>query len=123
MSDYCREKVLRYPVEESPWDIEEKFPNLFTAHKKLPSFDTAPTDGNFIDYKLEHTYGVDCGDWGRNRELYQEEKDKYRPIFEQIFPNIDMNKVRLVEYCWYNCCEAPDYYDDVNEKDGFYKPV
>ena len=85
--------------------------------------DTAPTDGNFIDYKLEHSYGEDCGDWGRNRELYQEEKDKYRPIFEQIFPNIDMNKVRLVEYCWYNCSEAPDYYDDVNEKDGFYKPI
>ena len=70
MSDYCREKVLRYPVEESPWDIEEKFPDLFTAHKKLPSFAVAPTDSNFIDYKLEHSYGEDCGCVFRRDELY-----------------------------------------------------
>ena len=121
MSDYCREKVLRYPINEDPWNIETKYSSLFGG--RLPNFQVAPTESNFIDYVLESEYGTSIGDWGRNRELYQEEKDKYRPIFEQIFPNIDMNKVRLVEYCWYNCSEAPDYYDNKNGKDGFYEAV
>lgn len=121
MSDYCREKVLRYPVEEDPYDIQERFLNLFTAWKELPSFQTAPTDKQFIDYVLESEYGSSAGDWGRTRALTKNEQDKYRPIFEQIFKNIDMNKVRLVEYCWYTCSEAPDYYDD--DSDDFNKEV
>jgi hypothetical protein len=32
-----------------------------------------------------------------------------------------MDDVRLVEFCWYNCSEAPDYYDE--ENDDFYKEV
>ena len=50
--------------------------------------------------------------------ITKNEKEKYRPIWEQILPGIDMNKVRLVEFCWYNCSEAPDYYDNLN--DPFY---
>ena len=121
MSDYCREKVLRYPVDEDPWDIEERFTSLFKGCRELPTFQVAPTESRFIDYILESDYGCDCGDWGRNRALSENEKEKYKKVFEQIFPSIDMNKVRLVEYCWYNCSEAPDYYDDVN--DSFYDEV
>lgn len=121
MSDYCREKVLRYPVNEDPWEIEDKYSNLFTTYKGLPSFQVAPTDSNFIDYVLESDYGCSYGDWGKNRALSDNEKDKYKKVFEQIFPDIDMNKVRLVEYCWYNCSEAPDYYD--KESDDFSKEV
>lgn len=32
-----------------------------------------------------------------------------------------MNDVRLVEYCWYNCSEAPDYY--LEQDDEFYADV
>ena len=110
MSDYCIEKVLRYPINESPWDIEDKCPSLF--NKELPSFQVAPTESDFIDYVLESDYGHDSGDWGRNRALSENEKAKYLPIFQQILPNINMDEVRLVEYCWYNCTEAPDYYDE-----------
>lgn len=121
MSDYCREKVLRYPVNEDPWDIEMKYSNLFATYKGLPSFQVAPTDSGFIDYVLESDYGCDSGDWGRNRALSENEKVKYLPIFQQIFPDINMNHVRLVEYCWYNCSEAPDYYDE--EDNDFNKEI
>lgn len=121
MSDYCREKVLRYPVNEDPWDIEERFTSLFKSHRELPTFQVAPTESNFIDYILESDYGYDCGDWGRNRALSENEKVKYLPIFQQIFPNINMDEVRLVEYCWYNCTEAPNYYDE--EDNDFNKEI
>ena len=74
MSDYCREKVLRYPVNEDPWDIEEKFVSLFNGCANLPTFQVAPTEASFIDYILESDYGCDCGDWGRNRALSESQK-------------------------------------------------
>ena len=39
------------------------------------------------------------------------------------FPEVDMNKVHLVEFCWYNCSEAPDYYSMDKGKDPFYEEV
>jgi hypothetical protein len=119
MSDYCREKVLRYPVAESAYDIEEQYPELFRSCPN--SFQPAPTESSFVDYVLISEYGVDCGEWGKTRALTENEQNKYRPIFQQIFPDIDMNQVRLVEYCWYNGSEAPDYYDEVY--DPFYEEV
>ena len=123
MSDYCRQKVLRYPVDTNPWDIEENNPDLFSC-VKTPAFQVAPTEKSFIDYVLEDEYGAYCGDYGKVRELSENEKAKYKAIFEQVIPDVDMNKVHLVEYCWYNCSEAPDYYE-VNDAttDSFYKEV
>lgn len=121
MSDYCRQKVLRYPVDTDPWEIEKNNIKLFKSLRDLPTFQIAPTVSTFIDYVLEDEYGYGCGDWGKNRELYDTEKEKYKPVFEQIIPDVDMDKVRLVEYCWYNCSEAPDYYDNTNDK--FYDEV
>lgn len=120
MSDYCREKVLRYPVSQDKYEIEELYPELF-QYSSSPHFQPAPTEADFIDYVLISEYGVDCGEWGKTRALTENEQNKYRPIFQQIFPDIDMNQVRLVEYCWYNCSEAPDYYDKVY--DPFYEEV
>ena len=64
--------------------------------------------------------GDSDGEYGKVRELYNSEKDKYRNIFQQLGA-IDMDKVRLVEFCWYNATDAPDYYD--LESDPFYDPV
>lgn len=141
MSDYKREKVLRIPREfldmsaieaklvekygedwtdDRSYYLETAFPDLFD-YSTLQKFQFSPTEEDFIDYVLESEYGADCGDWGKVRELYEIEKLKYRPIFQQIDPNVNMDKVRLVEYCWYNATEAPDYYDNMD--DPFYKEV
>ena len=141
MSTYVREKVLRIPRYKMNFAhvvriLEEKFPNEdvmddlnFYIESALPNlfdyatvgkFQIAPTEENYIDYVLEYEWDAD-GEYGKTRALYESEKTKYEPIFRQLDPDIDMNWVRLVEFCWYNGTEAPDYYDDT--KDSFYDEV
>ena len=134
MSCYCKMKVLRIPYEpkawgwgdlslgEDSWDYVEKHfsEDVFDPYgRKLHTFTFAPTESPSVDYILEYN-GDSDGEYGKVRELYDSEKDKYRDIFQQL-GTIDMDKVRLVEFCWYNATEAPDYYDI--ESDPFYDPV
>ena len=130
MSTYVREKVLRIPVEKLHWDfvdelddweidIKEKFPGLFDYGTK-DKFQFAPTEESYVDFVLEREWDVD-GEYGKTRSLTEREKAKYHPVFAQIDPDVDMNFVRLVEFCWYNCSEAPNYYDHMN--DSFYDEV
>jgi hypothetical protein len=132
MSDYCKKKVLRVPFEctglniddydDLSHDLWQKFGDMFYWNgTDIGKFDVAPTYRPFIDFVLESEYGADCGEWGKVRELYPQEVDMYRGVFQKLCPDIDMSKVRLVEYCWYNCSEAPDYYDPMG--DDFYKEV
>ena len=126
MSDYVKQKVLRVPAEkygftgDDFWDLEYLRPDLF-KYGKENSFQTAPTSEMFIDYVLEYEYGAASVDYGKTRALTDREKEKYLPVFQQVIPEIDMDDVRLVEFCWYNGYEAPDYYGD--EHDSFYDEV
>lgn len=120
MSTYVREKVMRTPIEYSEIvEIDGRSRSLF-GYGDVGKFQIAPTEESYIDYVIEYEEDVDS-EYGKTRALYPREQEKYRPIWQQILPNIDMSKVRLVEFCWYNCFEAPDYYDDVN--DDFYKEI
>lgn len=139
MSDYVRIKALRIPRdkldlehiytrlrqedEDYEYDLEEYLvklmPELF-AYREIHKFCAAPTEEAYFDYVLDYEYGAD-GEYGRTRALYDSEKNKYRSVFQKIDPNVNMDFVRLVEFCWYNCSEAPDYYDDTN--DPFYDEV
>lgn len=141
MSTYVREKVLRIPMgridmsyiksiitqkypdenheDDFGWYLESALPDVFD-YATIGKFQIAPTEENYIDYVLEYEWDAD-GEYGKTRALYDSEKMKYESIFQKIDPNINMDYVRLVEFCWYNCCEAPDYYDD--ENDSFYDEV
>ena len=133
MSDYCREKALRVPYDkyksrflleisdpdDMNWSLEHAFPNLWGWGDK-GKFQFAPTETAYIDYVLDYEYGSE-GDWGKVRELYDSEKEKYAPIFAQVIKDLDMNDVRLVEYSYWNACDAPDYFDIT--QDRFYDPV
>lgn len=141
MSTYVREKVLRIPMErvdlsyikniiaqkypnekhedDFSWYLESALPDVFD-YATVGKFQIAPTESPFFDYVLDYEYDAD-GEYGKTRALYESEKAKYLPVFQKIDPNVDMNHVRLVEFCWYNGCEADDYYDDVN--DSFYDEV
>jgi hypothetical protein len=141
MSTYVREKVLRIPrdkmnfanivkkleekfpdediMDDFSYYIEDAFPDLFD-YGTVNKFQLAPTEEWFIDYVLDKEW--DCeGSYGKVRELYDSEKEKFRSIFQQLDPNINMDYVRLVEFCWYNGGEAPSYYDITN--DPFYKEL
>lgn len=141
MSTYVREKVLRIPRYRLNFahivrKLEEKFPNedvmddldfyiesalsdLF-GYGDVGKFQLSPTDEPFIDYVLDYEFDAD-GEYGKTRALTENEKKKYLPVFQKIDPDINIDFVRLVEFCWYNGCEAPDYYDET--KDDFYEEV
>lgn len=141
MSTYVREKVLRIPqdkinLENIINELERKYsnenvrddlsffleaamPDLF-GYGDINKFQMSPTCEPFIDYVLEYEYDCD-GEYGKVRDLYDSEKEKFRPIFQQLDPDINMDYVRLVEFCWYNGCEAPNYYDP--QEDPFYKEL
>lgn len=141
MSTYVKEKVLRIPIDKLNFDLtkdkvkakfpdedieddlesylEEAFPNLFN-YGKVDKFQFAPTKGNYLDYLLYKEWDAE-GEYGKVRDLYDSEKEKFRPVFQQLDSDINMDYVRLVEFCWYNGCEAPDYYDIT--KDSFYKEL
>ena len=141
MSTYVREKVLRVPRYKLNFahivrKLEEKFPNedvmddlSFYIEQALPDlfdyrtvgkFQFSPTEEPFIDYVLDYEYDA-YGEYGKTRALTEREKAKYLPMFQKIDPNVNMDFVRLVEFCWYNGCEAPDYYDET--EDDFYNEV
>jgi hypothetical protein len=148
MSTYVKEKVLRLPLEgfqledfkkvitekleplgitaedvddDFLWAMEKAFPDL-CGYGDTGKFQWSPTyPRQFIDFVLEYEYDCD-GEYGKVRELYPSEKAKYLPVFQKLLPGLDtMDNVRLVEFCWYNGCEAPDYYD--LKDDPFYKEV
>lgn len=139
MSTYVREKVLRVPVERVDlhyiknilankyddyeddfiWYLENEFPDVF-GYATIGKFQTSPTEIPFFDYVLDYEYDAD-GEYGKTRALTDNEKRKYLPMFQKLDPSINMDWVRLVEFCWYNGTEAPDYYD--NTKDSFYDEV
>ena len=148
MSTYVREKVLRLPIEcfqledfkkaiaekleamgeqvkylddDLGWYTEKAFPDIF-GYGDRGKFQWSPTyPRRFIDFVLDYEYDCD-GEYGKVRELYPSEKEKYLPVFQKLFPELDsLDDVRLVEFCYYNGCEAEDYYD--LKDDPFYKEV
>jgi hypothetical protein len=141
MSTYVREKVLRIPFEklfkicsisdwftsddldDMSWLLEKKFPNEF-EYATVGKFQISPAEDEFIDFVLEYEWDSFCGDFGKVRDLYNIEKENFLPVFQRLNPDFtleNMDNVKVVEFCWYNCCEAPNYYDV--EDDDFYKEI
>ena len=120
MSDYVKKKVLRFPLSKEilkgkdkyDWveDMENKHPKVFNS-QGINTFEPSDTEEDYLDYVLEYSYGEESGDYGYTWKLTEKEKEKYEPLFSKLLPNIDMDKVHKVIYCYYNCCESPDYYE------------
>jgi hypothetical protein len=122
MSDYRYMKVIRCKMNmdkigvKSLWDLEDKFPDLFDM--SLPSYFTKAIveEENYLDYVIKSEISYDGGNWGKTRYLTKKEADKYLTLFSQIYPDVRKEDLRAVEFCWYDCSEAPLYYD-VNEEE------
>lgn len=123
MSSYERNKVIRMKARHQElgvddiWDLEDKYPELFGVGINAGELTIAPTEERFVDYILEHDHNS-CSEFGRSRKLTEKEAEKYIEIFKQINPNVKADDLRYVDYCWYNCTEAPDYFDETS--DNFY---
>lgn len=116
MSDYCRHKVIRMKAEgkdlgiKDIWDLEDIHKDLFNSTNPI-YMEVAPTEEGFIDLVLEDTYGQYSSDFGFVRKLEDNEVKKYLPMFKEIYPDCTAEDLRYVDFCWYNCSEAPDYFE------------
>lgn len=133
MSDYVHNKVVRLPFPkellqkldtDDVWDCEKYLEELDSElwnRKNKKHFEIECTDEcYYIDWVYYHTYGDESGDWGNVRLLTEKELATIKPYFDKLSINYKDEDLRLVDYCYYNCSEAPDYYkikDD--ESDAF----
>ena len=128
MSDYKHETVVRLPFPkellkkfdtEDPYDCEdylrEKLGDLWDRTGKN-SFKIGYTDeGIYIDWLYYSTYGEESGDWGNARLLTQNELVVIKPYFDKIGFPYKNEDLRVVDYCYYNCSEPPNYYAVIEE--------
>lgn len=118
MSSYEHEKVIRLKLDilelarnniDGKWELEDLFPDKFGI-SEVGKFEIAPTEDDFLDLILEHDHN-NTGDWGTGRYLTEEEVSKYLPLFQEMLPFAKAEDLRYIEFCWYNCSEAPDYFE------------
>ncbi len=128
MSDYVRNKQVMYPIDKDllkklgvkdAWDLEDKYEVLDVDYSKRDNyFEMQPTSKrDYLAYTLKTYYGEYTGEFGRSRVLTENEQAKYKKLFEETFGiEFDSSKFRYVDYCYYNGCDAPDFYDAVEEE-------
>jgi hypothetical protein len=83
---------------------------------------------DYIDIILEDDWDVGCDELIRARWLTENELNKYVPMFKDFFsranlpvPEISKDTLRVVEYVYYNGCDAPCCFDVTVDK--FYQEV
>ena len=131
MSDYVHNKVVRLPFPKeimnkcntsNVYDCEQYLKELLGelwCSSEKNSFELECTDeGYYIDWVYYSTYGEESGDFGFVRMLTQNELNIIKPYFDKLEVTYKDEDLRLVNYCYYNCCEAPDYYDIKNSDDA-----
>ena len=132
MSDYERNKQVLYPVTKELleklncndiYDLEENFPakSNFTI-EGFVDYSGTKNYNRYLAYELDSNYGVESGEFGRSRFLRPSEQEKYKKLFSEVITKdlIDPSLFKYVDYCYYNCCEADDYYV---KKDSFEEEI
>jgi hypothetical protein len=128
MSDFVHIKAIRLPLDKiietkelnsSEVDkyLEDKLGDLFGYHD-VKKFERSCTYSNYyLDWVYYYTYGEESGDWGHTSYLTDKEFEKIKPLFEKVVPDVKIEGLRKVDYCYYNCSEPPDYFE-VEEDDS-----
>lgn len=128
MSDYERNKQVLYPVtkellEKLNCNDIYKFPakSNFTI-EGFVDYSGTKNYNRYLAYTLDRDYGAESGEFGRSRFLKPSEQEKYKELFSEVIPEdlIDPSLFKYVDYCYYNCCEADDYYV---KKDSFEEEI
>ncbi len=132
MSDYVRKKQVLYPVTKelleklncyNIYDLEDRSPlgSNFII-EGFVDYSGTKNYNQYLAYELDSDYGVESGEFGRSRFLKPSEQEKYKKLFSEVIPEdlIEPSLFKYVDYCWYNCCEADDYYV---KKDSFEEKI
>lgn len=133
MSDYKHNKVVRLPLPKEIIDkcnvddvgdyesyLKELLGELWDRRKKT-GFKLEYTDKGcyYIDWVYYSTYGEESGEFGFVRLLTQKELDVIKPYFDKLGVDYKNEDLRVVNYCYYNCCDTPDFYDIENIDDSY----
>ena len=126
MSCYEKNRVIRlpFPMElckkanvETPFDCEDYLEDLlgddwYFNNDIFSGFEIVPTTKNiYLDYVIHHTT-EDCFDeFGFSFKLSKEDIDLYKPLFDKLNIDYNVEDLRKVVYCYYNCCEPEDCYE------------
>lgn len=129
MSDYVKEIVVRLPFPKSileevetedPWDCEDYLKEklgVFFDVTGSKCFVIGSTDSSYyLDWRFYNSYGDESGDYGFSRYLTDAEYNEIKPMFDRIVKEYKREDLRIVDYCYYNGSDAPDYYS-VEESD------
>lgn len=130
MSDYVRNKQVLYLVTKELLDrlnISNIFDLDFPKGSKFDAegfidYSGTKNYNQYLAYEIDSDYGVESGEFGRARFLKPSEQEKYKELFSEVIPEdlIDPSLFKYVDYCYYNCCEADDYYV---KKDSFEEEI
>ena len=132
MSDYVHNKQVLYPITRELLDkmgvadsseIEDKlYPADHLDMEYFVDYSGTGESNEYLAYELYSDYGEESGDFGRSRFLTEKEQEKYKELFSEVIPEdlIDPSLFKYVDYCYYNCCEADDYYV---KKDSFEEEI
>ena len=141
MSEYVEKHVIRYKPTKEEWKtlellmkdeyqnkgwgldgdfVKDEYKKFFrtTYIQKSGYFESSPTVESFLDFVF-YLNDDSYGDFGNVRRLTDREFPLALQLFRKLIPTIPDNSddFRYVEYCWYNCSEAPDYFDVVSNDD------
>lgn len=116
MSKYVYKKVVRCQVDLSKLEIsnlnelKNKFDSLFNQNQ-INYFIIAPVkENNYLDYIITELPINNCQEFGTSRYLTTAEIKKYIPIFSKIYPNVQNQDLRMVEFCQNNCNQTQLYF-------------
>lgn len=116
MSDYVHEQCILYPIEEKEYDtIGEMRKEVALEGFEVDCF-YSNYAAYFLKYILYDSYGESSGDFGASRFLNEKEKEfwteKFAKALEAVGVEVNPDKLKYCDYCYYNCSEAPDYYNN-----------
>ena len=137
MSTYVYTKAVRYRIEEPLLSMqfkdeengyEENIREYLDGFTDLVDYNepgkfstnygvSMRKNESYIDFIVKYEWDA-CGDYARARELTAKELDKYIPKFKELFekanlpcPDLNVDTLRVVEYCYYNGSDAPICFD------------
>lgn len=117
MSDYSHNKGIIYPLPKMTEEERDKLEFSLKAPFSYEAFEGRNNNINhYLFFSLYHTYGQRSDNFGSSRKCTAKEIAQYAPMFAEVLgKEIDTDKLKYIEFCWYNCCECQDYYEDEPE--------
>ena len=114
MSSYMVRKVIVYPLA----DDNDLWDKIYDSLEEDSKFEISPMSSNienqfFLEYLIFEDDGL--GEWCKEYNLSEEEKGEYLTKFNGVLKKfgieVDVRKLKKLEYCYYNGCDALDYYN------------